>query len=458
MRGSTYRGPGAALAIAVGACALISASSGSAVADSKKVDPSNIADWGTVVQDAGCVQAHSWIARVQGLGGVVNTALFEAHFPTYGSAQEKAGGEDLIDLKIPDPTGITGGVSFGQASALFSESVGNKSPNDDIGHTYSDLECAAYSKAGGGMVDVGLPDLNPLSGLQDVGEQIVKGAEELGGEIAKGAEEVGGEIAKGAEELGGNIEAGAEEAWDAVAGGAEDVGAGIEEGVSSIGSFFGLREVKKMTPAQRIQAAKVIARMQKLSGKSWAELRDGSPFRVHLEGISVSAQSLPGQPVKFHGYFGNGFISSFGNKIVDIPAEWPSNFGADIDAPWGGTLAKAVTNEQVTTNPDGTGTVDGDGNYRYDPKAASGYVNAGHASVLGNLAADVVVGHAAVLNTTPVKGGGGTTPTTKPTDTKPTEEPKPCPTVTVTQTEKAEPAPTVTVTVTSTPDEEATAY
>ncbi|GAB3661861.1 hypothetical protein GCM10027589_24450 [Actinocorallia lasiicapitis] len=123
-----------------------------------------------------------------------------------------------------------------------------------------------------------------------------------------------------------------------------------------------------------------------------------SPFGIHLEAIAISAATAPGQPVKLHGGAAGGYISSFGKKVINIPKLWAANFGLRVPADYSQpAIALASTNEQVTTDSDGVPTLDASGHYKFDPTAASGYVNAAHASILGTNASDAIVGHAAVL-------------------------------------------------------------
>jgi hypothetical protein len=248
--------------------------------------PPDSDDWGTVIAgNKSCVQADSWIARVTGLGRMVNTAMFESHYPTMAEApEEQGGGRDIVDL-------TAGGFGIGKVSALYTRSLGHRIPVDIGGGSTRDVPCGAYAQAGGGSVDVGIPYVaNP----------------------------------------------------------------------------FGA------TPM--------------------------SPFGVHVDAVDVSATSEPGQPVKFRGGAASGYFSMFGQRIIDIPKIWPVNFGVripqDRSQP---VLALAETNEQVTTDRLGRPTLDSSGHYFTDPSATSGYVNAIHASVLGGNAADVTVGHAAVL-------------------------------------------------------------
>lgn len=122
-----------------------------------------------------------------------------------------------------------------------------------------------------------------------------------------------------------------------------------------------------------------------------------SPIGFHIEGAVVEARSEEGHPVSLKGGAGAGYISSFGGKIIDIPKLWPVNFGLRIPPDYNQpALALATTNEQVTTKPDGTPTLDSKGQYFFDKTATSGYTNIAHASLLGSTAADITLVHAAV--------------------------------------------------------------
>lgn len=117
-------------------------------------------DWGDVVAGKNCVQAHSWIARVQGIGGAVNTALFASHYPVTPDAPEtRAGGQDLINLA---PTG----VGLGVGKALYTKALGNKLPASPGQPDLVPALCHAYAEAGGASVDVGIPYLKPLPACQ----------------------------------------------------------------------------------------------------------------------------------------------------------------------------------------------------------------------------------------------------------------------------------------------------
>lgn len=124
-----------------------------------------------------------------------------------------------------------------------------------------------------------------------------------------------------------------------------------------------------------------------------------SPWGLHLDGIEVEATAKPGMPVAFSGRGPtSGYISSFGAKVVDVPTEFPPNFGVRIPADHSEpAIAQVELNEQVTVDSEGNPTVDAAGEYVFDPNASSGYVNAGHATVLGLNTADITIGHAAVL-------------------------------------------------------------
>lgn len=255
-------------------------------------------DWGTVIEEGGCVQAHAWIARVKGAFNLIDTALFASHYPETPSAPEEAGGgKDLVNLILP---GV--GVGLGRVGALYTSAMGNKLPAGP-GRPPKDAPCSAYAEAGGGEFDVGIPYVAPLPGAE--------------------------------------------------------------------------------TPM--------------------------SPVGLHGEGITVTARTSPKGPVKFTGRFGRATLSSFGFKVIDVPLDWPPNFGVRI--PSNNSLpviAQVTLNEQVTTDETGTPTE------HYNPKAKSGYVNAGHASLLGSNVGDVTIGHAAVLYDAAQDQGSVVTPTLPP--------------------------------------------
>jgi hypothetical protein len=135
----------------------------------------------------------------------------------------------------------------------------------------------------------------------------------------------------------------------------------------------------------------------------------------HVEGLVARAETLPGKPAKMSSTAGAAYFSTLGNKIIDVPLTWPPNFGLRIPPDYNlPELALATTNEEVTTNADGTPTLNAKGQYAYDDNATSGYVNLAHVSALGAAAADVTVAHAAALRTT---GGVVVSPTpTTPDD------------------------------------------
>ncbi|GAA4049892.1 hypothetical protein [Nonomuraea soli] len=242
-------------------------------------------DWGTVVADGGCVQAHSWIVRVKGLAGLVDTTLYGAHYPAIPAApEERSGGKGLIDLAFPRGPGL------GRGGALFTRALGHRLPGEE--GVPRPAPCSAYAEAGGSEITVGMPFV-----------------------------------------------------------------------------------------------PKVLGRVIQ------------PPIGVHAERVQVRAVTTPEGPVTFSGEVAAASISSFGKKVIDVPVQWPVNFGvripADLTRP---AIAQAVTNEQVTTDARGRPT-ERDGRYFFDPLAKSGYVNAAHATLLGLNAADATVGHAAVLQT-----------------------------------------------------------
>ncbi|WP_214104648.1 hypothetical protein [Acrocarpospora catenulata] len=290
--------------------------------DGLRGDPRDVSNWGTVLTSTGCVQADAWVARLKGLNGFLNTTLFPAHYPEHGQTHASAVGRRMVDLKVPDPTGLTSGLSFGEASGFYARAVGHAVPARRGGEQA--VPCAAYAEVGGAVFDVGLPSL-PSVGLL----------------------------------------------------------------ASATGTGGGL--LNQATPFR--------------PGRSpaWAELRDSSPVRIHLEDVAVSARSVPGKPVRLTSGVSGGFLATYGTKILHFPAKWPANLGFELPTPYGAPLGVVTTNEQITVNPNGTATLTpGRSAYEQNPAAPGGYVNAVHLSVLGTNAADLTVGHAAVLNRTPV--------------------------------------------------------
>ncbi|MEV3861381.1 hypothetical protein AB0J38_44630 [Streptomyces sp. NPDC050095] len=118
-------------------------------------------DWGTVLADGGPLQADAWVARVRGLGGVADTALFETHHPATAKApHEQGGGDRLADL-APDGFGI------GAGSLLFSRALGDARPASPASEQTVKAPGSAFAEAGGASVSVGLPYLaNPTGGVQ----------------------------------------------------------------------------------------------------------------------------------------------------------------------------------------------------------------------------------------------------------------------------------------------------
>lgn len=122
-----------------------------------------------------------------------------------------------------------------------------------------------------------------------------------------------------------------------------------------------------------------------------------SAVGVHLEACRAIAVSVPGKPVRLHGGCGRGYISVGGKKIIDISPSVSPNF--EINIPESEPrVAFIILNEQVTTDNNGNPTTDNNGDYRYDPKATSGYVNAIRIVYFGvQQSEEITVGHAAVI-------------------------------------------------------------
>ncbi|KAF9141524.1 hypothetical protein BG015_001260 [Linnemannia schmuckeri] len=120
---------------------------------------------------------------------------------------------------------------------------------------------------------------------------------------------------------------------------------------------------------------------------------------VELPSISsVVALSRPGKPVQLGANYRGGSVSS-GGQVFNLPSPVPVNFKirlpADVSAP---PYAVITFNEQVTTDQKGSPTLGPDGDYQYDPKATSGYINLVHITIQEEpQMADITVGHAAVI-------------------------------------------------------------
>lgn len=119
---------------------------------------------------------------------------------------------------------------------------------------------------------------------------------------------------------------------------------------------------------------------------------------VHLEAVTAEAVTKPGQPVTLASGVRQAYVTSAGQKVASVPAEWPVNFSvripADTSQP---VVALVVFNEQVTTDAQGRPTLGKDGRYAYDAKSTSGYVNAARLTVYGERPTELTIGHAAVL-------------------------------------------------------------
>ncbi|HEX9343091.1 MAG TPA: hypothetical protein VF995_05695 [Actinomycetota bacterium] len=141
----------AAVSILAGACLLGALSPAFATED----PPANSTDWGTVVPDTPGPQADAWIASVKGLAGLVNTTLFEAHDPATPDAPKTRGGlEDGISIPF-----------LGYVSALGTVALANKLPAGSDGAPDVPMPGAAYAKASGGEITIGLPYVpNPFPG------------------------------------------------------------------------------------------------------------------------------------------------------------------------------------------------------------------------------------------------------------------------------------------------------
>jgi len=141
----------AAVGILAGVCVLSALTPAFATDD----PPENSVDWGTVVTGTPGPQADAWIASVKGIGGLVDTTLFEAHDPATPDAPSTRGGlEDGISIPF-----------LGYISALGTVALANKLPAGSDGAPDVPMPGAAYAKASGGEITVGLPYVpNPFPG------------------------------------------------------------------------------------------------------------------------------------------------------------------------------------------------------------------------------------------------------------------------------------------------------
>ncbi|GAB6898403.1 hypothetical protein [Kineosporia succinea] len=125
-----------------------------------------------------------------------------------------------------------------------------------------------------------------------------------------------------------------------------------------------------------------------------------SPIGVHLEGLHVIAVARPGRPVRFGLTVTRGSVSVEGVSFADLPHVIPPNYEVHVPIdPAAGTSALIVFNEQVTTDNGGRPTAlpNASHQFRFDPEAGTGYVNAAHLYLPGPAGADITVGHAGVL-------------------------------------------------------------
>ncbi|MER7173592.1 hypothetical protein [Streptomyces mesophilus] len=123
--------------------------------------PGGVDDWGTVVDTKDCVQADAWLVRVKGLGKIIDTKLFQSHYPiTPQAPKQHAGGRELVNLA---PMGI----GLGKVSALYSRAMGHAHPATTSGKQDVPARGEVYADAGGAAVDIGLPYIqNPTGGTQ----------------------------------------------------------------------------------------------------------------------------------------------------------------------------------------------------------------------------------------------------------------------------------------------------
>lgn len=129
-----------------------------------KVDPAVSILWGRIDPNAGCAQSAAWLARVKGIGGIVDTSLFEAHSPAIADAPE---GKDGPGVDIPFIGSFGAGTSTAftdRPGAVESDALANNpAAKDKI-----PVPCSAYAESGGGTVDMGLPFIpNPMTTAQN---------------------------------------------------------------------------------------------------------------------------------------------------------------------------------------------------------------------------------------------------------------------------------------------------
>lgn len=123
--------------------------------------------WGTIVPgNKECTQSDAWMVSIKGAFGIVNTKLFESHFPSIPDAPDhRNGGKDLVNLTFP---AFGTRVGLGVVSALYTRAIGNELPaNPGDGSPSSEdtvaSRCSAFAEAGGGAVDVGVPYIAPAT-------------------------------------------------------------------------------------------------------------------------------------------------------------------------------------------------------------------------------------------------------------------------------------------------------
>ncbi|KAF9400762.1 hypothetical protein BGZ76_007663, partial [Entomortierella beljakovae] len=123
-----------------------------------------------------------------------------------------------------------------------------------------------------------------------------------------------------------------------------------------------------------------------------------SSVGVHLEGVTVTAISIPGKSVRFGVKANVGYVSVNGKKVVDLPPVWAPNSRMRIPEKEAQPIvADIFFNEQVTTDSQGKPTMDSNGKVVYDTKATSGYVNAIRMIINGKEEIEVTLLHAAVI-------------------------------------------------------------
>ncbi|CAM5622133.1 hypothetical protein GCM10010329_20220 [Streptomyces spiroverticillatus] len=160
-------GPGIALAAGLGLVATLAVA---APAQSAALPMAPVAgghepatgDWGEVVETKDGVQAHAWVARLQGLGGVSDAPVLDAHHPALpGQPAEQNSGYEVTPLATKD------GFPIGRESAAYSRALGNQIAASTGFDKAASKPGAAFAEAGAISIDIGVPYVgSPGSGTQ----------------------------------------------------------------------------------------------------------------------------------------------------------------------------------------------------------------------------------------------------------------------------------------------------